>query len=42
MVVPSNRPIISAFFHPLVIIGMPFGEVKKLYMNSLSTEHVVV
>ena len=29
-VVPSNSPVIAAFFHPLVMIGTAFADVKKL------------
>ena len=31
-VVPSNSPAIPALFHPLVMIGAAFADLKKFYM----------
>ena len=33
VVVSSNSPAIPAFFHPLVMIGTAFADVKKLTIH---------
>ena len=34
-VVPSNSPAIPALFHPLVMVGTAFADVKKFYMFTI-------
>ena len=34
-VVPTNSPAIPVLFHPLVMIGTAFADVKKFYMFTI-------
>ena len=41
-VVPSNSLASPALFHPLVMIGMAFADVKKFYMFTIRYIYIYI